>query len=801
MTGETISNGRGVQALYHNIMQAKLRGYGTVPGNGPNPSVSATDRAVDIDACEVLVDGDRIEVDAQTKDTRTGDGKPRRDVWYIDANGDLLVEEGDPADPLQEQLDRGESEFELYEPHPPDGTGFTGTVVAEAYIPAGASNFDATEFLDLTVVSKVDVDRYDGDKFILGEGDDWRLSYEDDTNTVELTELSTGETFTWESNGDHDIPGDLSVGGDFTFSGSFDPDTITPDVLRVGSEAILPVYAENDNAVASDASVWLNDGSGNDSAGIYYYDGGVVGPLATGAGSSPGSLSGLTIDVTKDWGGYFLTNVGHDGVRVPSSKNITAESFKSGELEGYFANLSDFEVQSSVVKSGRYALRCIPQSAFTSTTNMDALEAFPQRGDKFQLYIYHTGSDNFRFRFGAQSVSNFDLDAYEVYVGPAGGQIKLEERSPESGTVTLDTYNVSIPQNEWLRLSIEWDLDDTLRATLYDASDTELGTTEGTGSLNVSTGGVGFAHNTQNSIYVDDLTITRRTREYATESDAGVVALGGDTVDPAGGVTGGPLETPTNPGRVARTVVPVNDQATQGEEHGIVDQFGDSRAVFVATADGQGGAYAARADYPLGRLARINANLSWEYDALANIPAWEAAGGSSFSFSLIGRPRRLQVTTDGSADTYGGANANVLVTEEALGAFRLTFKDVSFTNNSAQNNLLLGLSDQDAGSNIYTNGNGITYSSFGEDTNDRLTDIQGGSPNWDSFVDVDWSENHDVSIEYDGSEARVLIDGNLQQRRTMNISADFKPVVEIQDDPEDATADTLEVGQVLVEAL
>jgi len=155
MTGETIPNGRGVQALYHNVQQAKLRGYGTVPGNAPTPSVSSTDRAVDVTSGEVLVDGDRVTVSAQTKDTTTGDSDPRRDIWYIDATGTLKVKEGTPAAPLQAQLDRGESEFELYKPHPPDSTGITGVVVAEAYIPAGASDFQTSEFLDLTVASLI----------------------------------------------------------------------------------------------------------------------------------------------------------------------------------------------------------------------------------------------------------------------------------------------------------------------------------------------------------------------------------------------------------------------------------------------------------------------------------------------------------------------------------------------------------------------------------------------------------------------------------------------------------------------
>lgn len=155
MAGETIDNGRGVQALYHNVMQAKTRGYGTVPGNSPNVSVSSTDRAVDVSAGEVWIGGSRVTVEAQTTDTNTGGESPRRDVFYIDTNGDLKVENGEPADPLQEQLDRGENTFQLFKPFPPDGSAIDGVIVAEAFIDSGASNFGAGELLDLTVLSQV----------------------------------------------------------------------------------------------------------------------------------------------------------------------------------------------------------------------------------------------------------------------------------------------------------------------------------------------------------------------------------------------------------------------------------------------------------------------------------------------------------------------------------------------------------------------------------------------------------------------------------------------------------------------
>jgi len=94
------------------------------------------------------------------------------------------------------------------------------------------------------------------------------------------------------------------------------------DVVDAVNRLGLPVYADNANAVVSDAEMWFNDGSGPDSAGVYYYDGGVQGPLESGSGSAPGKLSGLTIDTDKDWGGYDITNLGTVGADVVQTDEI-----------------------------------------------------------------------------------------------------------------------------------------------------------------------------------------------------------------------------------------------------------------------------------------------------------------------------------------------------------------------------------------------------------------------------------------------------------------------------------------------
>ena len=72
---------------------------------------------------------------------------PRRDLVYVDTTGTLQVLTGTPApkDPASA------TRFEAFDPSPPDSSslGTTGTVLAEVWVPAGASDIVADDVRDM----------------------------------------------------------------------------------------------------------------------------------------------------------------------------------------------------------------------------------------------------------------------------------------------------------------------------------------------------------------------------------------------------------------------------------------------------------------------------------------------------------------------------------------------------------------------------------------------------------------------------------------------------------------------------
>jgi len=207
-------------------------------------------------------------------------------------------------------------------------------------------------------------------------------------------------------------------------------------------------------------------------------------------------------------------------------------------------------------------------------------------------------------------------------------------------------------------------------------------------------------------------------------------------------------------------------------------------------------------DAPLGRLSRVNANLSWEVLDFSELDNWSADFASGASASLTGRPRRLTLSVDGANSGVNRIISDVLTTHDSLGAFRITFKDVSYTKTYAKHRVGIGLREINTGDFIRqaTGGDAaIAYynNSAGNDYFISTTSNDGPA---ETISDLEWGSNHDITIEWDGADARLLIDGVLQLSLSHSESADYRPVIEI-DKGGGGYGDTIEVGEVIVEAL
>jgi hypothetical protein len=264
------------------------------------------------------------------------------------------------------------------------------------------------------------------------------------------------------------------------------------------------------------------------------------------------------------------------------------------------------------------------------------------------------------------------------------------------------------------------------------------------------------------------------------------------------------LSASVNAERALYAEAPVNSDATAGTES-VLKMLAsglDPTMTVSRTLDGQGGAYEHQFDAPLGRFARLNANLSFEVDSFSDLPYWSSNDGgvSNYSFNLTDRPRRLQVSHDGSgsSDDRGGVVSSVLTTSDSLGSFRITFSDVSFTNNNGGDALVIGISDLTPDINIGSNGNGV-YIEDGSGTNLLL--VRNGSSSRLALSNIDFSIAHDLTIEYNGSEARILIDGVLENSVPFSNNSSFSPLIQIKEESSVSASETVSVGQITVEPI
>jgi len=305
------------------------------------------------------------------------------------------------------------------------------------------------------------------------------------------------------------------------------------------------------------------------------------------------------------------------------------------------------------------------------------------------------------------------------------------------------------------------------------------------------------AEDTDDDGVAESLTLVEQPNRGPVEEPETIAPPRG-TVGVAGAIATGPQEAPLNALRGEYMTAPMDDEATQGDTSLLtLLKSGLDPAIYVErTLDGQGGAYGHQLEAALGRFARINSNLSWEYDTLSDVPNWSTndGGASTWTYNVNSRPRRMTVEHDGSgSDDYGGAVSAALATYQSIGGFRITFHDVSYTDN-ADNELRIGLSDAGAADNL-NDQNSIYFCQRGGSSQLKI------SGNGYSWVNVDFTSNHNLSLEYDGSEVRGYTDGNEKVSQSHSGNFDYKPVIQLFENGNKSASETIEVQQITVEPL
>lgn len=794
--------GQAYHALYHNVQVRRAYGYGVMSGCAVSPGDSGV--SIDVTGGTVLRAGQVESV--PTVDDKALDSPdstdPRKDVVVWNGTGvEVITGTPNPVSSRQSSAVR----FDTFQPAPPSTQGRDVVVLAEIWVAAGANSLTADDINVLATSPAANFSQLglpDDQTLTFGDQDDFTARYNSATNELIIEDASTGNQFKYGADGDFTLPGDLSVGG------TFDPSKVTPDEVTVGSSLELPTYADNANAVQEDAEVWFNDGSGPQAAGIYYYDAGVVGPLATGAGSSPGSLSGLGIDTDKDWAGYVLTNVGKDGVRVPSTVDLVGQDFEYGTLPDdvtVFQSGSTFEVRSSTALVGSHSLyaQCPTDGAYSSASFADVPGTVPQPGDTFTVHAYLTDSQvDAEFWFAVQQHGNFP-DGYRLEFS-GGGSVILRQQGGPGGSITINA-GLDSHLNERVYAVVEWGLDGVFTLTAYDSNDNELGS----GSQVLDRWEEGHTMYTvtandgnQHHVFMDGPYIDRRTREYLTETDVGTTELGNE-VTPSGAIHAGPHEAELNQ-RAPHSVIRSDPDLAGGADVAVVDDVLGADAGIHGQADGEGFGYAARSQAPLGRIARLNANLSWEYDALADVPTWGITTGSDSSWTtqLTGTPRLIQIDHDGSGSGDRASwDATAVVSRGSLGDFRVTFKDLRHTQSGSDKNyVMVGLRAGSGATNPRNDTDAIVTRII--DTQDTDTYVvSGGTETSQNSHTIDLTGGRDVTLEVTGSEVSLFVDGTHVHTCSASTDAALTPVIQSRDSGNGTTGETVDCEQVVVEVL
>lgn len=134
--------GHGADALFWNqIIDAFNETYWS---SGFDASTGGGSFEVDLTSGSGVVNGSSVSSGSQTVTLNSSDPDPRKDAIYINDTGNAQTLTGTAV----AATPTGEVRANTYQPAPPDANGITGFVVAEVWIPGGASDITSSDIRD-----------------------------------------------------------------------------------------------------------------------------------------------------------------------------------------------------------------------------------------------------------------------------------------------------------------------------------------------------------------------------------------------------------------------------------------------------------------------------------------------------------------------------------------------------------------------------------------------------------------------------------------------------------------------------
>lgn len=141
-------NLEAAQALVSNIQERRTFGFGVISGGNVtiNTGTLGGSDTLSVEATDVLVNGTEHNLSSDTVGIDSSANFPRRDVVYVDSNGDLQVAEGD-AEEAQTPVTNPDY-VDYYKPVPVDLEGVDATALCEVWVPADLSAISSNELID-----------------------------------------------------------------------------------------------------------------------------------------------------------------------------------------------------------------------------------------------------------------------------------------------------------------------------------------------------------------------------------------------------------------------------------------------------------------------------------------------------------------------------------------------------------------------------------------------------------------------------------------------------------------------------
>jgi hypothetical protein len=533
-------------------------------------------------------------------------------------------------------------------------------------------------------------------------------------------------------------------------------------------------------------------------------------------------------DISVDGSRFIGVGLGDDTLPPSTTRDLVRlDSAQDSELQTILNTpsfTSTVSLQTGTVFTGTQAVEVDIAGGEDGSTYTWSSSDFPTTFRPSDTLTFYTQYSNDSVRTGLffgvsqriASGATFNTLGYKFTLDASAEEIILERdpnASPLAWSETESVTDLSAMDGEWFEVEIEWSTDHQFTVTV---TRTSTGTVVGSLSVDESTyvpdstkwhsAGAVFATarataDTAPFIYYDGYDVERLDHVDEDAVDDGYRTVG-KNVRPKGPIHTGPHEQAVGEHSAGVhgvvTNSPVSGPTEQRLRQWMIGGLSGSTLRWDTNADTA--PYAVRDRTSLDRIPSLTANLSWEYDAFSDVPGWishDDGGDASWTYEVTGLPRRLQATTDGSNTTnteYGGVIATPIISPASIGSFRLTFKDVQYSQADFANSGLFGLTTQLPDVDPRTNGDGIIQEFDGQ-----TSLVDGGTQ---STVGTSITPD-DLSIEYDqdAGEVRILDDGVVQETAAYSVTAAFRPVLAVESASSVSTAETISAGQLIVEEL